>query len=180
MANVFSWPYSRNYYLTHPWKWFAQLWKNLKCGWQRATKGYCDYDVWNMDSWMLELLPPMLRELANDPVGAYPGVEPFETPEKWHYWLLKMAVKFLELQDDWTESRNEYDAEYMRLIDEAKVVEKKEDGSVHCNFIFKDEEYAKELREKWCSRIKELRDAQNAATVAAFSELAEHFYLLWS
>ena len=112
----------------------------------------------------MELLPPMLRELASDPVGAYPGVEPFETPEKWHYWLLKMAVKFLELQDDWTESRNEYDEEYMRLIDDAKVVEKKEDGSVRCNFIFKDEEYAKELRETWCSRIKELRDAQNAAT----------------
>ena len=137
MTNVFSWPYSRIYYLTHPWKWFAQLWKNLKCGWQRATKGYCDYDVWNMDSWLLELLPPMLRELANDPVGAYPGVEPFETPEKWHYWLLKMAVRFLELQDDWTESRNEYDEEYMRLIDEAKVMEKKEDGSVRCNFISK-------------------------------------------
>jgi len=180
MTNVFSWPLSRKYYLTHPWQWLSQLRKNVKYAWQRATRGYCDTDVWNMDSWMLALLPPMLRELANDPVGAYPGIEPFETPEKWHYWLLKMAVRFVELQDDWPETRNEYEDEYLKLADEARVIEKKEDGTVCCNFIFKDEEYAKELREKWYSRIKELRDAQNAATIAAFSELAEHFYLLWS
>ena len=179
MLNVFEWPLPRKYYLTHPWKWLSQLRKNVKCAWQRATQGYCDSDVWNMDMWMLRVLPPMLMELANDPVGAYPGVEPFDTLEKWHFWLRSMAAKFIELRDDWPETRNEYEDEYMRLVDEAQVFEKK-DGTTRCNFIFKDDEYAKELREKWLSRMKELREAQDAATVAAFSELAKHFYLLWS
>ena len=180
MVSVFSWPYSRRYYLTHPWKWFSHLWKIIKSVWQRATRGYCDTDVWNMAYWMLEILPPMLCDLANDKIGAYPGTEPFETPEKWNLWLRSMAAKFLELRDDWPETRNEYEDEYLRIADEARVIKKQEDGMVRCNFIFKDEEYAKELRDKWFSRMKELRDAQNAATVAAFSELAKHFYLLWS
>ena len=180
MKNVFKWGYSRKWYLTHPWKWVKELFRNIKFAWQRATRGYCDGDVWSIDSWLLALLPDMLRDLANDAVGAYPGYEPFETPEKWRNWLLKMAVRFLELQDDWSETRNEYENEYFKLIDEGRVIEKRQDGTVCCNFIFKDEEYTKELRQKWLSRIKELRQEQDAATIAAFSELAEHFYALWS
>lgn len=177
MKNVFEWSYSRKWYLTHPWKWIKELFRNMKFAWQRATRGYCDSDVWSMDSWLLALLPDMLRDLANDPVGAYPGVEPFDTPEKWRNWLFKMAAKFLELQDNWPETRNEYENEYMRLVDESRVIK---NNTTCYNFIFKDKAYAEELRQKWLSRIKELNDAQNAATVAAFSELAEHFYALWS
>ena len=180
MKNVFKWGYSRKWYLTHPWKWVKELFRNVKFAWQRATRGYCDSDVWNIDSWLLALLPSMLRDLANDPVGAYPGVEPFDTPEKWHYWLLKMADKFEELQTDWVESKNEYEDEYMKLMEESQVMSKGEDKLIRCNFIFKDEKYAEELRQKWLSRIKELRQEQDAATIAAFTELAEHFYALWS
>ena len=96
-------PYNPRYYIKKPWKFFQQCGRNIKRAWQRVTRGYCDSDVWNMDSWLLAILPPMLRQLRDDEVGAYPGVEPFETPEKWERWLGMMADRIELLQDDWGE-----------------------------------------------------------------------------
>ena len=28
--SVWTWPYSTRYYLTHPWKWFRELFRNIK------------------------------------------------------------------------------------------------------------------------------------------------------
>lgn len=39
---------------------------------QRASKGYCDRDVWSIDWWMHDLMPKMLRELANNMHGWQP------------------------------------------------------------------------------------------------------------
>lgn len=109
MNNVlFNWNYRLSYYLIHPWKWFKELWVNLKNSWMRATKGYCYTDVWNLDSWFCSVLPPMFRHMADYGL-AYPGHEPFETPEKWHQWLYEIADNIENLQyDDWLDNQNEY------------------------------------------------------------------------
>ena len=39
---------------------------------QRTTKGYCDGDLWDMDTYLLDLLPAMLKELA-DRCTSYPA-----------------------------------------------------------------------------------------------------------
>lgn len=39
---------------------------------QRTTKGYCDGDLWDMDTYLLDLLPSMLKELA-DRCTSYPA-----------------------------------------------------------------------------------------------------------
>ena len=39
---------------------------------QRATRGWCDEDSWNVDSWLSRVVPPVLTKLANDAHG-YPS-----------------------------------------------------------------------------------------------------------
>ena len=102
-----DWSYSKRYYLTHPWKWVKELFCNLKNAYRRAKYGWAYSDCWNMDSWLLEILPQMLRHMADEGC-AYPGYEPFETPEKWEDWLHSMADVLESLQEDNWYSQNEY------------------------------------------------------------------------
>ncbi len=46
-------------------KWKEQDRKNeIKWAKQRAKRGYADCDLWNMDLWLLEIMPKMIDELA--------------------------------------------------------------------------------------------------------------------
>lgn len=74
-------------------RWF---WKNLRCAWQRAKYGVCDYDWWNLDSWILRVIPRALRELAKntrdyplfgDTYGIY-------NKEDWQRTLRELADSF--------------------------------------------------------------------------------------
>ncbi len=35
---------------------------DIKCACQRVRYGYCKYDLWNIDSWFLDIMPRMLAE----------------------------------------------------------------------------------------------------------------------
>ena len=78
-------------------------------------------DVWDLDHYLLTLLPAMLRRLADEGMS-YPGIAPFETPEKWETWLREMADKLESLQEDWAETRNEYDEPYFHALEEHRRV----------------------------------------------------------
>ena len=172
--NIFTWPYRKRYYLTHPWEWFRTLFRNIRAAFQRIRRGYCSYDVYDLDHWLLDILPPMLRDIANSEIGAYPGVEPFETPEKWKAWLLDLAARFEELQTDWAETRNEYEEEHSKALNGARVDLAKVNGCyVHYG------EIPPELHAKWLARIQELNEEQQKATEEAFKIMSEHFYQLW-
>ena len=77
-----------------------QLRRDLRCCWQRITKGYCERDVWGMDGWMLRMLPGMLADLQKNHNG-YPGV--FANTEngeqQWSQLLGEMARLFREADD---------------------------------------------------------------------------------
>ena len=68
---------------------------------QRIEKGYCDYDLWDMDAFLMEILVNGLREFA-DNTHSYPGmpVEGIsETPQQWHDFLYHLAAEFEEGYD---------------------------------------------------------------------------------
>ena len=72
------------------------LWKR-----QRIQEGVCDYDAWNLDGWMLRVIPAGLRKLARNS-HSYPGNEQFPTFKSWQEWLLEtadMADRIIELQN---------------------------------------------------------------------------------
>lgn len=168
-----DYPYSKHYYITHPWKFFAHMWDNWRAAWHRITKGYCASDIWDFDHYLTTLLPAMLRELADNSIG-YPGVEPFETPEKWKDWLLGMADKLELLQEDWAETRNEYEELYFHALD----LHRKADPSTATYDTYNDEDIEK-LRKKWLARINELNYEQQAFTIKTFEELGRYLRLLW-
>ena len=131
--NVFQWPYTNYYYLTHPWKWFSQLWRNIKAAYHRIRYGWCSWDVWDWDSWFCSTTPSMLRYMA-DKGMAYPGSEPFETPEKWHDWLYKMANTIERLQyDNWMEDSNEYSKDYEKTFEDDLYIEEHPELTVTIN-----------------------------------------------
>ena len=163
--DVFQWPYTTHYYLTHPWKWFSQLWRNIKAAYHRVRYGWCSWDVWDWDSWFCSITPAMLRYMA-DKGMAYPGGEPFETPEKWHDWLYKMAHVIERLQyDNWLEDQNEYSEDYNKTFED------------------EDEEYdsstKEEIREQYYKRCEEIHKTREQFLKEVFCQLAQGFDALW-
>ncbi len=49
-----------------------KLLKNLKHCIQRIKHGYCDADLWEIDSWFLGVIVPMLRQFSRTQIG-WPG-----------------------------------------------------------------------------------------------------------
>lgn len=91
-------PYTTKYYITHPWEWFTALWRSLKYSKQRANRGFCDYDVWDIDTWFLNTTPKMLRQLATTASGYPDHMDGIESFEDWQNTLLTMANYFEQAQ----------------------------------------------------------------------------------
>ena len=84
--------YSWQCYLKHPWRYIADLWRDLKAFVQRGRRGYADCDVWNLDDYLQAWLPAALRKLASDNCGYPVAFE--ENPDDWEKALLQMADGF--------------------------------------------------------------------------------------
>ena len=84
-------------------RWFyspATFWSNIiatfrwvKHCWQRAFRGYADCDGWGITFYMVEIMPPMLKQFKVDTHG-YPGWGQASTPEKWDAVLDKIIEGF--------------------------------------------------------------------------------------
>lgn len=169
-------PYRPRYYITHPWKWFRECWINLKNAWYRMTRGYCYTDLWNIDDWFLAIFPKMLRELAEKHC-AYPGVEPFETPEKWEIWLKEMADKIEYLQKDSDEKENEYAGLFHIVMEERRKFESAGE-SITVTYTLNDNDF-EELRTNYYRREREIAEAKHEAAKKIGTELFTYLYYLW-
>jgi len=164
--NVWTWPYSNKYYLTHPHKWFSQLGRNIRAAHMRATCGWCYSDVWDWDSWFMHTVPDMFRHMADHGCG-YPGFEPFETPEKWHDWLHKMADQIESCTEEAQEKNNEYYEEFINQIMDKWKFEKK----ISCAHT--------ELDDKYYARAKELGEKAHNDIKDALNQIGDNFERLW-
>ena len=54
---------------------------------QRFMRGYSDADVWNMDTWFMEMIEPMLSQLRKG--YSYPCE--FNSSDEWHNVLTEMT-----------------------------------------------------------------------------------------
>lgn len=161
---VWDWSYSKTYYLRHPLMWLKELKWNIQAAHQRATKGYCDTDWRNFDMWFKHVAPQMLRDMAM--YGhAYPGCEPFDTPEKWHSWLHRMADQITYCQDE--DNGNEYYKPYINMLKSINIMK---DG---------DNPEVKELSKKYYDRYLEVTKEQDELFKKTMYELLEHWEALW-
>ena len=165
---------NKRYYLTHPWKWFKDLWRNIKDVCMRTRYGFTWSDVWNWDHWFLHTTPNMLRYMA-DHGSAYPGHPPFETPERWHDWLYEVADLLETGNEEWQDAHNEYYDEYIKELSKKwQPWVADEDGMYHVPAPKRTE-----LDDKFFARSKELAEQGDANVRRAMGMLGEHFFNVW-
>ena len=83
-----------------PWRYPANWWSNIKVffrhfkwAYQRATRGFADCDVWNLNSSILNYLSGTLKQLSETAAG-WPGNNQFPEYEDWTIFLKQMSEKF--------------------------------------------------------------------------------------
>lgn len=64
---------------------------NIKSMHQRATRGWADRDTWNIDCYLAEIMPPMLRHFKETSIS-YPGGD--ITEKMWDQILLELIEGF--------------------------------------------------------------------------------------
>ena len=67
--------------------------RELKWCWQRAFRGWGDCDCWSMQSYLIDIIIPMLEAMKGRSVS-YPGVRGASTPEQWDTRLDEMIEGF--------------------------------------------------------------------------------------
>ena len=178
--SVWTFPYRKSYYLTHPHKWFKDLYWNVRNFWHRGRYGYAYVDVWNFCDWYPRVAAEALRYLAARNTG-YPGVKPWETPEEWRQYLEYMANRLQRCADSqdicFDEERNEYKDELDKIMHATHHREEHEDGSVSTwNELSEEQE---EVRKKYWAREKEIRDADLQYNIETYRWLAENLGHMW-
>lgn len=81
-----GWKYWRGYF-----KIPEELYYWLKYSIQRAFRGYADCDVWNVDGYLCEIMPSMIKQLKEKTHG-YPSH--LSSPEEWETILNKIILGF--------------------------------------------------------------------------------------
>lgn len=153
---------------------FMQFFRNLKYVWQRAIKGYCDQDVWNLDSFYATLFENSLRELKNT-THSYPmGLS---SVEEWKKILEEMAYLFHACQEDNEVYENKYWEKYFDCVKAKTTYTLLDNGSIESSRDLSNEE--KELEDKWFEEEKRITNQRIADKDAAFVMLSYWFFNLW-
>ena len=161
--DIFTWDLRPSYYITHPWRWFRELFWNIRAAHNRIHKGYTDTDWMNYDVWFKRIAAQMLREMAMYSHG-YPGSEPFDTPEKWSSWLHRMSDQLSKCADE--DIGNEYCEPYINSLMSRNHGEENTDEE-------------RELHDKYIARFEELQIEKRKLFKETMDELIEHWDCLW-
>lgn len=88
-----------------PWKYPSNWIRNarlffrqFKWAYQRMTRGFCDFDTWDLDNYYLELFYQTLNHLAENTHG-WPSSEKFPNFEDWQNYLKELADYFYRAND---------------------------------------------------------------------------------
>lgn len=165
-------PYTKHFYLTHPWKFLQECWWNLQAAWTRATKGHAWRDSVEMDEYLLHIIPSMLRDIAEG--HAYPGVEPFDTYEKWQDWCYALADVFESVQEEnWSIGQNEWEEEWHKVCCIASP-----HPNVTTTFDYTEEDI-ETIRNAYFEREKELFQERERLIKDAYAQLVKYHVYLW-
>lgn len=104
--------YKLSYNLTHPHEVIMHWCRDIKCAWQRANKGYCFRDLWNIDKWFLAIMPKMIQELKERKMGYPVGL----SEKEWDSILDEMIQCFKEANSETTSFINLYEEEYFEKV----------------------------------------------------------------
>lgn len=119
-----------------------------------------------------------MRYLAEHGQG-YPGVEPFEEPEKWANHLKETADKleWLAKRLVYDDEDNEYAEEFHKLMSKNWVEEKDENGTSVYRFNNSPEQ--EEIKRLYFKRMDELNKETDEKSVKILAEIGENIGRYW-
>lgn len=171
-----------SYYIRHPWKLFHELWWNVRNFFHRGRYGYAYTDVWGFYHWWTTVGAEAMRYLAEHGCG-YPGIEPWETKEKWKAYLLNMAdqldwcAESCDIIPEDHHTRNPYYEQMLKIREKRTELTKDENGYLHTLYsLSEEEENAEKL---YWEREKELDADDDYRRRDIFNEVGKNLGRFW-
>lgn len=172
MLNVWKMFPKGRYFLFHPINYIRDLFYPIKYAWQRCYRGYADMDLFNMDQYLIELLPKMLDDLA-DCAHGHPCSSSFgfSSHQEWKDYLKSISTHFKNANEDTCPEKNEYE----QMFSYADVTETKHpDGTI--SIVSNAPE---ELRKNYWNRTVEINQYRERELSKALEMLSPAFFALW-
>lgn len=151
-----------------PWKYPANWFRNVKLffrqikwAWQRATRGYCDWDVWDLEAFYLPLMRDSINKLAEVSHG-YPATNDW-TYDSWTAYLKTLADALNDCMADSAEL-NQYWSDFDKMLTNEQE--------------YSDEEKAT-LRRCYYDRERQIADEQQDLLEHTFQKIAKHLKTMW-
>lgn len=167
--------FTNGYMPWYPRNWWDNIkhfFRTIKWGWQRATKGYSDYDTWNLDVYYSNILIASLSQFRAEATG-YPCY--MNDIEEWYAILDKIIFLLKQAnEDEPLEEKNELAEWYEEYLSTKTLnftkVEK---------ISSKDDEETKAKVLQYYKREEELYEIRKQKHKEAFELLTEYFGDLW-
>lgn len=99
-----------------PIKWIKTSLRNIKYAWQRAVRGYSDYDLFDLNGFYEHLFVESLRDFAKTTKSYPPLINLIKTPEDWEDYINEIAQHFYNSIEDNEVYPNEWRDKYMTEI----------------------------------------------------------------
>ena len=164
--NVFTYSFCPWKYPSNWWKNLRQCARNFKWAWQRATRGYCNFDLWDLDTFYVQLFGDSLIDFQKDLHGAPSEFydEENDSIEDWQNYIKEMAVHFLRSREDDDFFQNEYeDAALNGMYFEDGQLKHQDEG----------------LNDKWFAREKEIAESRQQEFDKGWNMMHDVFHHLW-
>ena len=150
------------------WKFYTSIPKEIyewcECFFSRGAKGFCYKDVWSIDGYLCEIIPPMIQELKKTTHGYPAGLETSAEDgiENWNKILDKISDGFIA-------SRRLMDSENWVLNEgHREIVDK--NGKITFVNSWTDEQR---------KHFKELDTKDKETFDEGMKLFTEHFFSLW-
>lgn len=161
--NVFTYGY---FPWSRPRNWFHNIktfFRNIKRAWQRATRGYCDWDIYDLDCFLLPLMRDTINQLAESTHG-YPGNDGYNwTYDSWVTYLKSLSEALNKCMLD-SDELNQYLSEFDKMLHNPdKYTDKEKEIIYH----------------QYRDRELEIYNEQQMLLKDTFGHIARHLRNMW-
>lgn len=157
--------------LCNLWHNFRQIWRNLRYVLQRATKGYCDQDLWNLDYFYSQLFVDTLTDFSKQLHGAPSEFYDEESGSisRWIDYINEMRDHFYNSIEENEVQKNEIEYNHSFEIDRETGELRNTDTSLQ----------NEEARAKWLAREQEIQAWRDAELAKGMQMLEKVYHDLW-
>lgn len=142
------------------WENIKMFFQNIRFAWQRATKGYCSYDVWDLDAHLCYVIRDTLRRLSETTHGAPDAMFDHEkdSAKPWQDLLNDMAdcidasLKEEDPEVDLAWKKYEYAREHRENFTPQQI------GFLRESWIKKNEKFQERKEEQYQKALDFLRE----------------------